>query len=424
MYRQQGIPASQWMFPSGRPGPWTADGYAKYDYGLGASRVPVTLNGYASGSWSQMVQAAAAFGKRAGPVAFGAALLAALDALDVAWDGDEWVRNEVAPTVGYKNSTNTGYAGCSASVLISGSKDAPARHWCESRYSCAGQTYHSHVFTSAYGFQCRRRGTDGSPVNNGTSSVVVHVTCPSGYVFNDALQTCVEGPPVQQVPLPPGDWEQAVDEAAQTSDAAARDAATAVGDDPDVDVIPDIAHTPPPISGPPSVSGDSSSSTSSGPSGTSTTTTTSTWDFDYSEPGTVAVDETVTTTTTNPDGSTSTKTDTKTGTGTGSNPPQVDPNTGAPPQSICSGDAKGSSACAQLDDVQQTELPTDDLSASLHVTPTSGSCPPPISITVMGHSLEFSWARTCEAGDAVNPLVRALAALSAGIWLIFMTRAR
>lgn len=174
--------------------------------------------------------------------------------------------------------------------------------------------------------------------------------------------------------------------------------------------------------GPSSLPGDSSTTTTTGPSGVTTTTRVDGYVFDYgSHPDGIGVQKTTTTTTTNPDGSTSTSstttsgTATSTGSGGSSNQPPTD-------VKVCSGDAKGSSACAGLDDLPDTPLTTQPVSVSFSASSTSGSCPVPIVLTMRGKSFSLKWDSICQLATGVAPIVRALGALSAGLWLIAMFR--
>lgn len=77
--------------------------------------------------------------------------------------------------------------------------------------------------------------------------------------------------------------------------------------------------------------------------------------------------------------------------------------------------------CANLDSPLSEDLQTQARGPSL-ITPVSlggsGSCPAPLTATVMGHVVEMSFDPLCQYANALRPLVLALAWLSAGVLFI------
>lgn len=176
--------------------------------------------------------------------------------------------------------------------------------------------------------------------------------------------------------------------------------------------------------GPSSVPGGTSSSSSSGPSGTTTEQSSITHHFSYGDPhpDAITVTDEETTTTTAPDGQQTVTTTTTTGeqvtggdaggTGTGSaaigsNPCVTNPT---------------ASGCVPLGTVDDVELPSHDVAVDFAMDETAGSCPAPIVLPVMGQTHELSWQPVCDFATGTAPIVRAMAVLSAGLWVIFMFR--
>jgi len=165
--------------------------------------------------------------------------------------------------------------------------------------------------------------------------------------------------------------------------------------------------------GPSSVPGDSITSTTSGPAGTTSTTTNTTHNLNYNtnttnNTTTVTITNTTTTTTTRPDGTTTTETTESAPEGQIEPPPQEKPFCELYPDA---------SACAKLD-VPATD-PNESEDVTVTLTPTGGfgaeggSCPPPFPFVVQGRSYQISYAQACDFFSAVRPVVIAAAMLSA-----------
>jgi hypothetical protein len=182
-----------------------------------------------------------------------------------------------------------------------------------------------------------------------------------------------------------------------------------------------LPPTMPPWSGPNSIPGDSTTKTETGPEGTTTTSEDTTHRFEYGNPTPedITVHDDKTTTKTNPDGTTTTTTTTTTGTsttgggsGSGDKSPQINPCVANP----------NASGCAPLGPMDDSVLGKRDIDVSLSISGVAGSCPAPISLDVLGTSHQLSWQPVCDLATGVSPIVRALAALSAGLWLLFVLR--
>jgi len=165
--------------------------------------------------------------------------------------------------------------------------------------------------------------------------------------------------------------------------------------------------------GPSSVPGDTITSTTSGPAGTTSTTTNTTHNLNYNtnttnNTTTVTITNTTTTTTTTPDGTTTTETTESAPEGQTEPPPEEKPFCELYPDA---------SACAKLD-VPATD-PNESEDVTVTLTPTGGfgaeggSCPPPFPFVVQGRSYQISYAQACDFFSAVRPVVIAAAMLSA-----------
>ena len=167
------------------------------------------------------------------------------------------------------------------------------------------------------------------------------------------------------------------------------------------------------IDGPSSIPGDSVTSTTSGPAGTTTTTTNTTHNVTYNtnttnNTSTVTITNTSTTTTTSPDGTTTTETTESAPEGSTEPPPEEKPFCELYPDA---------SACAKLDVPATDPNQAEDVNVTL--TPTGGfgaeggSCPPPYSFVVQGRSYQISYSQACDFFSAVRPVVIASAMLTA-----------
>lgn len=168
------------------------------------------------------------------------------------------------------------------------------------------------------------------------------------------------------------------------------------------------------IDGPSSIPGDSTTTTTSGPAGTTNTTTNTTHNISYTtnttnNTSTVTITNTTTTTTTTPDGTTTTETTESAPEGSATEPPPEE-------KPFCElyPDA---SACAKLDVPASDPNESEDVTVTL--TPTGGfgaeggSCPPPYAFVVQGRSYQISYAQACDFFSAVRPVVIASAMLTA-----------
>jgi len=173
------------------------------------------------------------------------------------------------------------------------------------------------------------------------------------------------------------------------------------------------------LSGPSSVQGGTTSSTTTGPAGTTITNITTNYDITY-QGDTVTVTETTTTTTTRPDGSTETSTETKTpapGTEAPSQPSEAEQT----PFCELYPDA---SACQPLGDAGSQDLGTETRTVQLDYDGAAGSCPAPHMMNLQGKSVSFSYGPLCDFAQGIRPLVIALSMLFAGLFLLSVARSQ
>lgn len=179
----------------------------------------------------------------------------------------------------------------------------------------------------------------------------------------------------------------------------------------------------PSFSGPSSMEGPSSTSTTSGPSGQTTTNTTTNYNITY-QGDTVTVTETTTTTTTRPDGQTETTTETKTPAPGQSDNGKKEPTEEQKP--FCELYPQAS-ACQELGDTLDEDLGEEERSLGWDLpNDVSAQCPQPrvfTSVTV-GKSWELEWGPVCDAAEAVKPVVVAFGLLSAAVFVFGIARAR
>ena len=168
------------------------------------------------------------------------------------------------------------------------------------------------------------------------------------------------------------------------------------------------------IDGPSSIPGDSTTTTTNGPAGTTSTTTNTTHNISYTtntinNTSTVTITNTTTTSTTTPDGTTTDETTETPPEGSETEPP--------PEETPFCELYPDASACAKLD-VPATD-PNESEDVNVTLTPTggfgseAGSCPPPFPFVVQGRSYQISYAQACDFFSAVRPVVIAAAMLSA-----------
>ena len=173
------------------------------------------------------------------------------------------------------------------------------------------------------------------------------------------------------------------------------------------------------LSGPSSVEGGTTSSTTTGPAGTTITNTTTNYDITY-QGDTVTVTETTTTTTTRPDGSTETSTETKTpapGTDAPSQPSETE-------QTPFCEQYPDASACQPLGSAGDQELNAETRTVQLDYTGAAGSCPAPHMMNLQGKSVSFSYGPLCDFAQGIRPLVIALSMLFAGLFLLSVGRSQ
>lgn len=175
--------------------------------------------------------------------------------------------------------------------------------------------------------------------------------------------------------------------------------------------VDDSDFDPTAVTGPASINGPSTTSTTSGPTGQTQTTTQNRYDMEY-VPGGVVIKPTTTTTTTTPDGQTSTTTTTTNG-AAGQKPAE-------PEKPLCElfPNASGCEELGTPDD--DFELEQDDLDiGSLTYQSVAGSCPADIVITpsLAGRSFTLSYQPVCTAAEFLRPLVIALGLLTAGLFV-------
>lgn len=387
--------------------------------------VPAYFEATASGTVAQVATALGSAARGAGPAVFVGLMAAWLAEQEWEWDDAElaWFHDVFSPETALWRVTN----GCWGDT-------------CSSYWPTAAQAYDNAcdnlddgtcsdnyiTYMDPAGSFARCGG--GTNNNNGSTCSSNRYTfyandnsnpCPSGQAWSGG--SC-QPQSVQRTQIPGPDMDTAIEDGINFDPNLGPDAWTGVDQSAGPDIIPDTTPADPTYSGPPSVSGDSSTSTSSGPSGTTTTTTQTDHNFDYGTPGEIIVEDETTTTTTDPQNNTTTTTQTDSGdattdgtdTGTGGSP-------AVPPIDVCA-EHPEASGCAPLDTIEDAELPTQDFPVDMSIESVAGSCPAPIVLDVLGTSHELSWQPVCDFAEMLSPLVRALAAFSAGAWLFFMLR--
>ncbi len=173
--------------------------------------------------------------------------------------------------------------------------------------------------------------------------------------------------------------------------------------------VDDSDFDPTAVTGPSSINGPSTTSTTSGPTGQTQTTTQNRYDMEY-VPGGVVIKPTMTTTTTTPDGQTSTTTTTANA-ASGQKPSE-------PEKPFCElyPDAM---ACQPLGTPAPVELPTGTINVpGLSYQSVTASCPAPYIFTPdAGGSYQISWQPVCDGAQAVRPVVIVIGLLTAGVFV-------
>lgn len=169
------------------------------------------------------------------------------------------------------------------------------------------------------------------------------------------------------------------------------------------------------LSGPSSVDGGSTTSTTSGPAGMTTTTTNITNNLSY-EGDTITITQNTVTNRTDPSGNTETTTETVT-------PPDEEP---APPEEqkdLCK-EHPLASGCAPLgtgadnQEVQEQVVPIQQIEA-INIGGSGGSCPADRVMNLSHGTVTFSWGNLCAMAVGIRPIVLAMAWLVAGFGFFF-----
>lgn len=261
-------------------------------------------------------------------------------------------------------------------------------------------------------------------------------SCPSGSIYSPSTAKCVFFTSCPSGQLREPDTGQCSDGYQRASDQALEDAiyvelvSRGMGSDLARRLIssgyePQVigAASPIELSGPSSLQGGTTTSTTSGPSGQTTTNTTTNFDISY-DGDTVTVTETTTSTTTRPDGQTETTTETKTPAPGHSDGGDKEAKEEQKP--FCELYPQAS-ACQELGESSDEDLGEEERSFGWDLpNDVSAQCPEPrvfTSVTV-GQSWDLEWGPVCEAAEAVKPVVIAFGLLSAAVFVFGIARAR
>lgn len=173
------------------------------------------------------------------------------------------------------------------------------------------------------------------------------------------------------------------------------------------ELLPSLSS--PQITGPSSIDGQTSTSSSSGPAGQTETTTQTSYPISYS-PGAIKVDKEETKTTTTPDGETTTETTTTVAAGGQPAKQEEKPFCELYPDAM---------ACQPLGTPSPVELPTGTINVpGLSYQSVTAACPAPYTFTpAVGGSYELSWQPVCDGAEAVRPVVIAIGLLTAGVFV-------
>jgi len=372
---------------------------------------------------AQMARAAV----RATPVGvLGAVMVEALSQDGIGWDaglGDwaypsesfywaDWPEYQTPSQDRYRVGSTTACVSLRGHAITAGAVQSAFRS-CSASYpngTCSIRTSYGY-YPSGQPKRIQCSGGTQFPVAFDVWCVAPAVLLPDGVTCGDKPPP-ISGPPI---PATDTDMEQAFDDWAAANPSRAPELAE--------DAAKSVPIPGPPVAwtGPDSVPGESGTSTTTGPEGTTTTTKETVHDLDYGNPGVddITVTDRETTTTHHPDGSTSTTTSTTTGTSTatgdnGGSPPP-------PPPDVCKVNPKAS-GCAELGEMEDTTWETHDVSVDLTITPTTGQCPASIPLDILGTTHQLSWRPVCDFAEGIAPIIRAMGALSAGLWVLSMLR--
>jgi len=404
---------------SASAGGWSAP----VSYPASIRGVPVTLGAMGGGSLGQLARALGGAARVSGPAVF-AGLLAAWVADNAwQWDPDElaWFDEVLDPPggpVSYKVTSPCDFGLCS---IYGPTYQGVLETACLQRVDTTCSGNYPTTSGPTGGWCGRGTRSDGSTcASNRFFVTLATVTCLAGTTWNGSV--CVPQS-IQMVPLPDAVMDDAIEDGLGDDPNLIPDAWDGVDGSDGPTIVPDGIPADPQYSGPPSVSGDSSSSSSTGPDGVTTTTKDTEYGLDYGEPGQVIIEDRVTEDTTHPDGTTTTQTSTDSGTSTATG---TDTGTGGgqappPPIDVCV-EHPDASGCQPFGTMEPSELATVDQPVTFGISSVSGSCPAPVQLDILGTSHALSWQPLCDLALGVAPIVRALGALSAGLWLIAMMR--
>lgn len=169
------------------------------------------------------------------------------------------------------------------------------------------------------------------------------------------------------------------------------------------------------VAGPATVDGGTTTSTRVDTAGTTTIQTATTYNLSY-QGDTVNVTQTSVETVTDPSNNVTTTT-TTTATPTGDPPPPEE-------QSKFCEEFPDASACQELGEHEPDgELGEEERALSwLPELSAAGSCPGPITLSIMGSTQSLEWSSVCDLASGVRPVVIALAWLSAAVFVFGVGR--
>ena len=375
-----------------------------------AGAQPVTITGTRLLSQAAIVTAARGAAKLLGPVG----VLASLAPLF--WDEvqDLWLApGEADP---YED------VGKGSSGLYYGSCEYQAPVGTIRRYTFGSTSYENLVWVSSDSPLPGGRAAWPTALNNCECKNYPNLGCPEpkwGVIYRRAVSgSCpagesrtYEGTCAAPEPVPASDEQ--IEEAILQS-MPYPDAAPLVGHLKDLpyDIPGAGAET---ITGPGTVNGGTTTSTTTGPAGQTTVNNTTQYNINYNG-DTATVTQVTTSTTTYPDNSTSTTTTTATSEGSV-------PTGEEPPVDVCV-EHPEASGCQPLGSVD-----TVDVGVQAHTLTwtaegsAAGSCPAPMSFSLpFGGTGELSWAPVCQFATGIRPVIIAIAWLSAGIFIFQVAR--
>lgn len=382
-------------FGPGSSGGATLD--SSYGGRLGGALVPISGSRVIPGS--ALARIGMGLAKLSGPVGLGMTLAPLIwDEAAQMWKKEEPPPSGTEPQGLFRNNV--------CSVVRSTPRDA-----CLATNACAGSAWPG---TYVWGgqvntfVQCHRADGSLHP-----TAVTASVVCPTGHTWNGS--TCVAPETVPPRPATDAEIQDAiyVELVARGFGSELARRLVEAGYEPDV-----LAEAGPQnLSGPASVDGPSSTSTTTGPAGQTTVISNTTYNITY-QGDTVTVTETTTTTTTNPDNSTQTSTETKSPTTDA--PAEVPPS--EPPQTDCDKYPRAS-GCEELGDPQDEELQEQTETVSWAAEGgAAGSCPAPEQWTTHGQTYLIEWTPICNFATGIRPFVIGIAWLGAGLFIFMVAK--